>query len=103
MKKTILTLAAIATLASCADAYREERPISELNELRPPVIIKGMGRPNGSFPYVLLVDGNGHTVTMQHAVFDHAKVGDTIVPSPWKPFKQGALMNKYAERLATRK
>ena len=97
MKKTILTLAAIATLASC----EYTQPISDLNELKPPVIVKGLGRPAGSFPYVLLIDGNGRTVTMQHAVFDHAKVGDTIVPSPWKPFKQSAVMDKYAERIAT--
>lgn len=100
MKKTILTIAAIATLASCET--EETHHISQLNELRPPVIVKGMGRPDGFFPYVLLVDGNGRTVTMQHAVFDHAKVGDTIIPSPWKPFKQGAVMNKYAKMIATR-
>ncbi len=97
MKKSILTIAAIATLASCSDATHD---ISDLNELRPPVIVKGMGRPDGFFPYVLLMDGRGRTMTMQHAVFDQAKVGDTIVPAP-KPAKvvQSAAVNKYAKHL----
>lgn len=96
-----MTIAAIATLASCETQATHD--ISELNELKPPVIVKGMGTPDGFFPYVLLVDGNGRTVTMQHAVFDHAKVGDTIVPAP-KPrkFVQSATMNKYAKMIATR-
>ncbi len=77
MKNIFFLLAFTVLLASCSDSTHD---ISDLDELRPPVIVKGMGRPDGFFPYVLLMDGRGRTMTIQHAVFDNAKVGDTIIP-----------------------
>lgn len=99
MKRAIVTLAAIATLASC-----QKSDIDRMNDMRAPVIIKAIG---GSDSFgdidVILVDADGHLEYFSGQVFGRSKLGDTIVPSPWKPFKQGALMDKYAERLATRK
>lgn len=96
MKKTILTLSAIATLASC-----QKSDMERMNDMKAPVIVNSKGFDSFGDPTVILIDADGHLEIFIGPVLRSMKPGDTIVPSPWKPFKQSAVMDKYAERIAT--
>lgn len=97
MKKTILTLAAIATLASCRKSDTER-----LNEMRAPVIVRSSGY-DALNQVIIAVDADGHAEEFNSCTFDDLKIGDTIIPAPKSSkFVQSDTMNKYARQITSK-
>lgn len=95
----MLTIAAIASLASC-----QKSDIERMNDMKAPVIVKSKGFDSFGDPTVILVDADGKLDHFIGPVLRSLKVGDTIKPAPasnWVPFKQSAVMDKYAHHTAT--